>query len=91
MVELLLDNSAEMDFASEEGCTPLIYAAESDQTELAKMLIKRGADVNVVGAPGTALNVAARSSNAEMATALRQAGGLTKNEIKYGRRSQRSI
>lgn len=68
----LLANGADVNAVEEnEGCTPLLVAATHDQTAIAKMLIKKGADVNKADPEGrTPLLMAAAAGNFEIARLL---------------------
>jgi hypothetical protein len=84
IMEILIAASADIDFPSEEGTTPLIAAACYGSRPALAMLISRGADVNALSAGGTALDVATAKQHRELCSILRDAGALTKREVKYG-------
>ena len=68
---------AEVDGLGGAGFTALQEAASGGRLEVARMLLLNGADVNgrKEGAGPSALDLAARGENAEVAAALREAGG----------------
>jgi ankyrin repeat protein len=73
MAELLLDNKAEVNNArgSSEKSTPLHIAAQTGDTDLVRLLVARGADLNAKDIYGrTPLDVAEQYGNKEAATLL---------------------
>jgi ankyrin repeat protein len=57
------------------GWTPLLFAAESGNLELAKLLVERGADVNAKSDDGlTVLSYAYNSNNKELVKFLKEHG-----------------
>jgi len=66
-VELLLKAGAQVDLPSDEGYTPLHYAAENNSKEILKLLLKAGADINYKSEDGTALHIATRENNDDIA------------------------
>lgn len=74
---LLLDAKAQVNGTSDEGDTPLMLAVRSGVRDLAALLIRRGASVNMKNKRGrTALMDARVNENAEMMTMLRAAGAV---------------
>ncbi|KAF3386475.1 Ankyrin repeat domain-containing protein 50 [Penicillium rolfsii] len=52
ITRLLLENGAEVDCVDDDGITPLLLAAESDNPAILKLLIEKGADINKKGFRG---------------------------------------
>jgi|GEM_PF-942280 len=71
---LLLDAGADVNAFAHGGRTALIEATEQGGVGIAKLLVQHGADLNAICRTGTALEVAERMGNNEIATLLRQAG-----------------
>ncbi len=72
-IGLLLDKGADVNAADAIGVTPLIAAASVDDTEVAKLLLAKGAEVNAkanVGQSATALMGAAYNGNVELTRLL---------------------
>jgi ankyrin repeat protein len=71
-VKLLLDRGAEVNVRDIRGYSPLLYAAGSDTMPAAtvKMLLAKGADPNVKGDGETALELAAKRGDSEVARLL---------------------
>ncbi len=67
MIQLLLENGAQVDARDEDGNTPLIVAAKgTDRPEIIQLLIEKGAKVNARNNDGwTPLMVAARGAGSE--------------------------
>lgn len=60
VVELLVDNKADLNARNNKGWTPLISASSGGHLEIVDLLIESGADVNVLGhGRGSALHYAA--------------------------------
>ncbi len=88
VAELLLSNGADAGARDTDGLTPLHLAARTGGVEVTCVLLSRGADVNArswrrVGEPlgtrgagDTPLGEALRNKHAEMATLLRDKGGM---------------
>ncbi len=76
VIDLLLDNGANIDhISSEHGDTPLMLAIREQNRVLTKLLISRGADVNLAGASGERpLTVAQRTGNPEIVRLLEHNG-----------------
>jgi ankyrin repeat protein len=68
------------------GKTPLHWASEYDHIEIARILLKNGADANVLAFPGESALDYAKSS--EMKALLRQHGSSTFNEHAQARNNQ---
>ena len=69
VVRMLLDKSADIQAADALGVTPLVAAAAVNDTISAKLLLGRGADVNVeakIPGPSTPLMAAAHNGNLEL-------------------------
>ncbi len=76
VIDLLLDRSADIDHISREhGDTPLILAIREQNRILTKLLISRGANVNLAGKSGeTPLTVAQQAGNPEIIRLLEHNG-----------------
>ncbi len=62
MVSLLLDRKANVEHRAKTGLTPLMEAASGGYTEVGRVLLDKGADVNAAPVPSsrdTALTIAA--------------------------------
>ena len=71
VVKLLIGAGANVDFAKNDGTTPLIASAENGHTKVVKLLIGAGANVNLAKNDGTTpLMVSAKSSRAEVVRLL---------------------
>lgn len=55
MIKLLIDNKANINYADDDGFTPLNIAIETGDMELTKFLIKNGANVNSLMQDGVSL------------------------------------
>jgi uncharacterized protein len=73
-VSVLLDAGANVNAHSRSGNTALIDAAEAGQADVARLLVQHGADVNAATRAGSALAIAERNGDNELAALLRQAG-----------------
>lgn len=72
LVQLLLENGSAVEHP---GWTPLIYAAAGNQTDIARLLIDRGANVNTAAANGTTpLMMAAREGHLPLVLLLMEKG-----------------
>ena len=73
--EFLIDNNAAVNASDAEGCTPLHGAAMLGHIEIIRLLIARGADVNIMGVDtGSALDCALMYKQNECATYLKGLG-----------------
>jgi len=71
LVQILLDNGADINAADVYGATPLHCAAFNDDSLLGRFLLSRGADPNLVDRyNSTALHIAAHVGNKMMITVL---------------------
>ena len=70
--EILLDNRSSADDGRVHGAIPLFLAIENNDLEIAKLLVKNGADVNNRYRPGeiTPLHAAIEKGNLEMVLML---------------------
>ena len=64
------------------GFAPLVFAASIGHKEIAKLLIAKGADVNVKNSGKTPLDWAIKQLHPETADLLRKHGGKTGQELK---------
>lgn len=72
ILSYLLKKGADTE-AMSNGKTPLMYAAKYDKLELAKLLIKKGANKDFISPKGaTALNYAKKYENARLVTYLQE-------------------
>ncbi len=81
IVELLVENGAEVNAKGLADWTPLHLAAYNDNEQIVQLLIAKGAEMNPYTTPGfggTPLDV----SNGRIADLLRQYGGKTGEELK---------
>jgi len=74
-VKLLLDKGADVNAADYRGYTPLMQAAQYDRDspEIIRLLLARGANVNVKAEGQTAVSIAARRGDTELTRFLREA------------------
>jgi len=86
ILEVLTDNSADMNVLDEIGWAPIHYAAERNQIRIVKMLIERGADVKLKNRSGSSpLNFAAgHPCNSEMVEILIANGANVNIKDAYG-------
>jgi ankyrin repeat protein len=80
VVKALLDAGANVNATEARGMTPLMYAAATDHgdIEIARMLIARGADLNIKSTAGeTALDWANKMGPTSLAVLLKKAGAAT--------------
>ena len=84
VAELLIDEGADVNKKiSQEGITPLHFAAWQGRSEIAELLIAEGADVNAKDDGGrTPLDWAEEVEHTETADLLRKHGGKTGEELK---------
>src|SRR5438132_7542813 len=74
-IEMIAKKSADVNAAETDGTTPLIWAANLNDTDLAVRLLKAGANPNVHNQLGsTPLTEAAFNSNTELVQALLASG-----------------
>lgn len=74
-VQFLIQLKANVNVHDELGATPLIWAAEKDEPEIAAQLIAAGAELNVIDNEGaTALRHAVRTARIELVERLIKAG-----------------
>jgi hypothetical protein len=73
-----LNAGTDVDANTDDGFTPLNYAAANGHKEIVELLIAEGADVNVRSILGTPLDMA----EGETADLLRKHGGKTSEELK---------
>ena len=85
-VEMLLANGAKVNARTEEGLTPLAYAALNGYLQVADSLIKRGADVNARSRRGdSALMLAAREGHFQVVRRLLDANATSKFQDEMGK------
>jgi ankyrin repeat protein len=87
VVKLLLEKSADMSVASNEGWTPLSSASRSGNIDVVKLLLKKGADVTVANIGGwTPLYLASDGGHLEVVKLLLEKGAEADSKHpKYGR------
>ncbi|CVL06292.1 related to ankyrin [Fusarium mangiferae] len=84
IVELLVDNGADINARCDEGVS-LHISVEDGSDEITELLISRGADVSVVDGDGrTALNVASMIGNTKVARQLIDSGADVSHETRDG-------
>jgi len=73
---MLIKAGADLNSPSENGTTPLIAAARGGHREVIELLLKNKADpARTLQSGETALDVALKNQNTDIADLLRQAGG----------------
>jgi ankyrin repeat protein len=87
IVELLIDEGADVNAKGENGWNPLHLAAGRGQKEVAELLIANGADVNAKVVSGakqgkTPLDAANETNYPKTADLIRKHGGKTSEELK---------
>lgn len=88
-VERLLDKGASINTPCKGGPTPLHFAAYRNKVEIAKVLLARGADVNLTRGGYTPLYLAVERGHVEMVELLLESGasvnisGLEKTPLQY--------
>jgi ankyrin repeat protein len=76
VVETLLESGSIINTQDREGWTALMYAAEGNRTEVIKMLVAKGADLNLRNSKGeTALTVAKRRKSSSQAYEILKSRG----------------
>lgn len=77
MVELFIQAGANLRFENESWTTLMHYAALNKNPEIARILVRKGLDVNAVSRNRqTPLDIALESGRRETAQTLREAGGM---------------
>jgi ankyrin repeat protein len=84
IVRYLLDEGADVNAREKYGNTALSEAAFYGQTAVTRELLVRGAEVNVIGEDGTALDIAINRNNTAVADLLRHHGGKSRRELGAG-------
>jgi len=84
VVRYLLDEGANVNERANGDNTALAEAAYYGHVPIVKELLLRGADINVISAGGTALDVAVSRNNIAVADLLRHHGGKSAGEIRAG-------
>lgn len=84
VVRYLLDEGANVNERANGGNTALAEAAYYGHVAIVKELLLRGADINVIDAGGTALDVAVSRNNIAVADLLKHHGGKSAREIRSG-------
>ena len=78
-----LTAGADVNAKDDNGYTPLLHAAATDQKEIVELLIANDADVNAKDVNGkTPLDLANLEEHTETADLLRNHGGKTREELK---------
>ena len=85
VVRYLLDEGADVNAREKFGHTPLAEAVYYGHVPVIKELLFRGADLNVVGEGGTALDIAISRNNTAAADLLRHHGGKRAGELGAGK------
>jgi ankyrin repeat protein len=85
VVRYLLDEGADVNAREQFGHTALSEAVYYGQTPVIKELVLRGADLNVIGEGGTALDIAISRNNRAVADLLRHHGGRSARELGAGK------
>ena len=79
VIELLLAKRVKLNFLDKDGLSPLHFTVLPNQTKVAKLLLKAGADPNLRAGPDlnaqTPLHLAAKFKKKEIAVILLEAGG----------------
>lgn len=84
VVRYLLDEGADVNAREKFGDTALSEAAYYGKTAVIKELVFGGADLNVIGEGGTALDIAINRNNTTVADLLRRHGGKRARELAAG-------
>ena len=85
VVRYLLDEGADVNAREKFGHTPLAEAVYYGHVPVIKELVFRGADLNVLGDGGTALDIAISRNNTAAADLLRHHGGKSARELGAGK------
>jgi ankyrin repeat protein len=83
-VRYLLDEGANVNARVKFGNTALAEAAYYGHVPVVKELLLRGADINVIGDDGTALDISVSRNNKAVADLLKHHGGKSAREIRSG-------
>lgn len=83
-VRYLLDEGADINAREKLGNTALTEAAYYGRLDVVKELLLRGADIDAIGADGTALDIAVSKNNAAVADLLKHRGARSAREIQSG-------
>jgi ankyrin repeat protein len=76
-VKLLIEKGSEVNFANDEGKTPLLLAVKNNRLETVKLLLEKGAQANAKDKEGkTALDVARAQNHKDMEQTLLKAGAI---------------
>jgi ankyrin repeat protein len=84
VVRYLLDEGADVNAREAFGRTALSEAVFYGQSAVIRELVFRGADLNVIGKDGTALDIAIKKNNPAAADLLRRHGGKSARELESG-------
>ena len=85
IVELLLEEGAEIDLTASDGQTPLHQASKNGHIEVAQLLLEKGADVNATDRGGlTPLYEASKSGHIEVTQLLLKEGADVNADDIYG-------
>jgi ankyrin repeat protein len=83
VVKQHLADGADVNAKTDDGGTPLLYAAAYGHMEIIELLIAKSADVNAKNKDlNTPLDLATKFNRAEIAALLRKHGGKTGEELK---------
>jgi ankyrin repeat protein len=84
VVRYLLDEGADVNAREAFGRTALSEAVFYGRGPVVKELVFRGADLNVIGEDGTALDIAIKKNNPAVVDLLRRHGGKSARELGSG-------
>ena len=85
--EYLLNKGAKINYDPNSKGTPLYIAIQQKKTDIAKLLLKKGADVNVVDKQKKKIPLVASINNSELAKLLVENGANANPEIAKGEMS----